>query len=58
MLAGHAGIVWDAAISPDGRFLAAASGYGTARIFLLPVEDLLALARARVTRDFTEAECR
>lgn len=45
------------AFSPDGRFLAASSGDGTVRIFLLPVDDLISLARKRVTRTLTQAEC-
>jgi WD40 repeat protein/transcriptional regulator with XRE-family HTH domain len=45
------------AFSPDGRMLAGSSSDGSVRIFLLPVEDLIALARERVTRSFTETEC-
>ena len=45
------------AFSSDGRFLAASSGDNLVRIFLLPVDDLIKLARTRVTRNLTEAEC-
>lgn len=45
------------AISPDGTRLAAGSGDGTARMFLLNLPDLVALARTRVTRGLTVAEC-
>ena len=45
------------AISPDGSQLAVASRDGTARIYLLKIEDLMALARERVTRSLTSEEC-
>jgi WD40 repeat protein len=99
-LAGHAGIVWDAAFSPDGTRLATvgfdntarlwdvstgqelliltgnelntagvafspdgtqlavSGGDGTVRIYVLPIEDLLALAQSRLTRSLTDEECR
>ncbi len=43
--------------NPDGSQLAVASIDGTARIYLLRIEDLIALAKQRVTRALTEAEC-
>jgi WD40 repeat protein len=45
------------AFSPDGSQLAVASRDGTARIYLLPIEDLIALAKQRVTRSLTTEEC-
>jgi len=45
------------AFSPDGSQLAVASGDGTARIYLLEIEDLMALARQRITRSLTAEEC-
>jgi WD40 repeat protein len=44
--------------SPDGTRLAVSGGDGTVRIYVLPVEDLMALARMRVTRSLTDEECR
>ncbi len=44
--------------SGDGRFLAAATADGAVSLFVMPIDDLLALARRRLTRDFTAAECR
>jgi WD40 repeat protein len=46
----------DVAFSPDGRYLVAV-GMDRAHFFVLPVEDLIALARSRVTRSLTDAEC-
>lgn len=45
------------AFSPDGKFLAAGSADGTAHIYALGVEDLMALARRRITRSLTKEEC-
>ncbi|HLO17715.1 MAG TPA: hypothetical protein VK206_22995, partial [Anaerolineales bacterium] len=45
------------AFSPDGSQLAVASRDGTARIYLLKIEDLVALAKQRVTRSLTSEEC-
>jgi WD40 repeat protein/DNA-binding SARP family transcriptional activator len=45
------------AFSPDGSRLTAASGEGVVRVYVLPIEELLSLARDRVARDFTEQEC-
>jgi WD40 repeat protein len=56
-LTGHSDIVTDVAFSPDGRFLATASCDGTARIYVLSIEELVALARQRVTRSLTGEEC-
>jgi WD40 repeat protein len=46
------------AFSPDGTRLAVSGGDGTVRIYVLPIEDLMALARTRVTRSLTGEECR
>jgi WD40 repeat protein len=44
-------------MSPDNSQLAVASRDGTARIYLLKIEDLMALAKERVTRSLTSDEC-
>ena len=46
------------AFSPDGRRLLVASRDGLVRTYLMDVDDLVALARSRVTRIFTTEECR
>jgi WD40 repeat protein len=43
--------------SPDGRLLASLAADGTVRIDVVPIGDLIALARQRVTRGFTDDEC-
>jgi WD40 repeat protein len=45
------------AFSPDGSQLATAGRDGTNRIYLLGIEDLVALAKQRVTRSLTTEEC-
>jgi WD40 repeat protein len=57
-LFGHKGPVNTVAFSPDGRFLATASGDGTVTLHLLPIDELIRLARERVTRTLTDDECR
>lgn len=50
--------VYDIAYSPDGRYLATASTDGTVRIQVLNVDELIDLARDRLTRSWTEEECK
>jgi hypothetical protein len=45
------------AYDPDGRWLATASIDGTARVYVLSIEELVSLARSRVTRSLTDQEC-
>jgi WD40 repeat protein len=45
------------AFSPDGKVLLAASRDGLVRGYLMDTNDLVALARSRVTRQLTDAEC-
>jgi WD40 repeat protein/DNA-binding SARP family transcriptional activator len=57
-LTGHTFALTDIAFSPDGTRLATASGDGTVRVYVLPVPELLSVARSRLTRTWTPAECR
>jgi WD40 repeat protein len=56
-LTGHNGGVTSVAFSPDGKRLVTGSQDGTARVYVLPIEELMALARSRLTRSFTLEEC-
>lgn len=58
-LPGSEGGVYGVAFSPldDGSHLVVASNDGVVRVFLLQIDELLALAQTRVTRSFTAAEC-
>jgi WD40 repeat protein/DNA-binding SARP family transcriptional activator len=47
----------DLEFSLDGKFLATTSGEPSARVYVLPIEDLLALAHQRVSRSLTLEEC-
>ncbi|MGB8648208.1 MAG: adenylate/guanylate cyclase domain-containing protein [Anaerolineae bacterium] len=56
-LLGHTAAVYRAVFSPDGTRLATASRDGTVRIYALPIQDLMQIARTRVTRMLTVDEC-
>ena len=57
ILASLPNAVLDVAISDDGRYLATGSEDGIVRVFLLDLNELIDLAKTRVTRDFTQEEC-
>jgi WD40 repeat protein/DNA-binding SARP family transcriptional activator len=57
-LTGHTFALTDIAFSPDGTRLATSSGDGTVRVYILPVRELLDAGHARLTRTWTDAECR
>jgi hypothetical protein len=40
-----------------GTRLATGSVDGTIRVYVLPIEELMAISRARLTRGWTAAEC-
>jgi hypothetical protein len=44
--------------NPDGRYLAAAGSDGAISIYVMSVEELMEVARSRLSRDFTDVECR
>ena len=56
-LSGHTAVVHAIAFSPDGTRLASLGDDVTVRVYVLPIEELEALARSRVTRALTVDEC-
>jgi WD40 repeat protein/DNA-binding transcriptional regulator YiaG len=56
-LFGNNGDVFDAIFSPDGSRVATASTDGTVRIYIMEIDKLIGLAKSRLTRTLTEAEC-
>ena len=56
-LYGHTAVVGGVAFSPDGTRLATFSDDSTVRVYVLPIEELVALAKTRVTRSLTTDEC-
>jgi WD40 repeat protein len=54
----HAETLMDVGFSPDGSRLVSGSFDGTIRVYVLPLDELVALARSRLTRTWTPAECR
>ena len=48
--------MWSTVYSPDGRFIVTASFDGTARQYVMDIDELLRLAQSRVTRQLTPAE--
>lgn len=60
-LRGHTGRLHGVTFSPDGKRLATAGGDGIVQIYALDVQELLRLARSRVTRHpptLTPEECK
>jgi hypothetical protein len=45
------------AFDPEGMQVATGADDGTVRIYVVRVEDLITLARSRVTRSLTTEEC-
>jgi WD40 repeat protein len=57
-LTGYSPYIFTVEFSPDGRTLASSSfADGTTRVYTLRIEDLMAIARSRLTRSFTLEEC-
>ncbi len=57
VLRGHHGPAGGVAFGPSGRVLAS-SGAGEIRVWTLDLDELITIARARVTRSLTDDECR
>ena len=57
-LYGNTGNVFGVSFSPDGNRLATAGADGAVRTYTLRLNDLVDLARSRVTRMLTDEECR
>ncbi len=49
--------VFGVAFTPDGRYVVTSGGDREVHVYTVHLEDLMALARARVVRGFTLAEC-
>jgi len=56
VLRGHTDGVTGAQYSPDGRFILTTSNDGTVRQYAASIDELMALAHTRVTRDLTPEE--
>jgi WD40 repeat protein len=57
-LYGNTGNVFGVSFSPDENHLATSGADGTIRIYMLQLNDLIDLARSRMTRLLTDDECR
>ena len=54
----HTNFLTSVAFSPDGKRLVTTGADGTTRLYALDLDELVALARQRVTRSLTDDECR
>jgi WD40 repeat protein len=54
----HAEALSDVSFSPDGTRLVSASFDGSIRTYVLPLDELIEIARSRLTRTWTPEECR
>jgi WD40 repeat protein len=45
------------AFTPDGKYVVTSGRDGEVHVYVVHLEDLITLARARLTRGFTQAEC-
>jgi hypothetical protein len=57
-LTGHNSSVAGIAFSPDGKRIATASGDRTVQVYALTIEELMAIAKTRVSRSLTPEERR
>ena len=55
-LTGHDDVVRSAAYSPDGRRIVTADGDGAVQIYTTDMDELLEIAKSRVTRQLTVEE--
>ena len=56
-LYGNSNTILRAVFSPDGKRLVTGAANGTVRVYALPLEDIIAIAKSRVTRALTTDEC-
>jgi WD40 repeat protein len=56
-LSGQRGTVFSVAFSPDGKYLATGGSGDSIQVYLTRLDDIVALARSRVTRTLTQEEC-
>ena len=57
-LYGNAGAVYQVAFSPDGTRVVSVGRDQVVRIYELNIEDLIAIAKSRLTRGLTDEECK
>ena len=58
VLRGHEPRVVHVVFGPDGSTLASVDEHGLVRVWALDLDDLIAIAKDRLTRTLTDAECR
>jgi WD40 repeat protein len=56
-LYGNASNVFGVSFSPDGKYLATAGADGSIRTYALQMDELISLAKVRLTRTLTHEEC-